>query len=299
MMKILITGAGGYIGHALTQHLAAQGHEVTALTRSALPDYHDPLWNGADIFKEQKLVIHAAARVHQHENPKNIQALYHQDNVDFPLHIATLAAQAGVKRFLFISSVGAQLLENRFHEGRITAQKAWNLYPYRMSKLEAERKLQVFARQSGLSLTSIRLPMVYGVNAPGSFTSLLHFMRRGWPLPFGGLTQPRAFASIETVKDFFSHYLRRDGPGVFAIRDKDEISPKDFALLAAQAAKLPPPSLWACPPWLLNLGATFLNHGQTARSLAEPLQVDLGPVQHEWGWQPALTTAEGLRQAFK
>src|ERR1051326_6954639 len=124
-MNILITGAGGYIGRNLALHLAGEGHKITALVRKVhpelqknntirvqeVPDYHEPGWNDARLFAEQDVIIHAAARVHGRGDQDT--ELYRRDNLDLTLRIAHLAAQAGVKRFIFLSSVGAQQLEER------------------------------------------------------------------------------------------------------------------------------------------------------------------------------------------
>jgi nucleoside-diphosphate-sugar epimerase len=314
-MNILITGAGGYIGRNLAAHLAGEGHAVTALVRKATPDlgaipnikiiaapdYHNAGWDGAVAFKNQDVVIHAASRVHNvSESGMRISAVYREDNTMLSQRLARVAQSAGVKRFLFLSSIGAYVLENRFHEGRITQKQAWENYPYRMSKLEAERGLLTLGKRGGMATSCVRLPMVYGSGAPGSFSTLIRIIQRGLPLPFESFTGKRAFVSIETVKDFVSYYLQHpaaDGK-IWAIRDGDEISPRAFATEVARAAHMPAPRFWFCPPWLLNLGARVLGRHQTARSLAEPVTIDLQPVATKLGWRPSLTVAEGLQKAF-
>lgn len=312
-MNILITGAGGYIGRNLAKHLAGQGHSVTALvTKSsaaleaipninivAAPNYRAADWDGVATLQNHDVIIHTASRVHHSsESGEAIVQAYRASNSDLTFRLAKMAEKAGVKRFLFLSSIGAKMLEDQLHMGRTNIAAAWKEHPYRMSKLEAERALNNW--EGALKVTCIRLPMVYGAKAPGSFSTLTRIIKLGVPLPFESFTSPRAFIAIDTVKDFVSFYLeapKADGT-CWSIRDGDEVSPLIFASETARAAQLPNPRFFPCPPWLLNIMASAVRKQQTARSLSEPVTIDLGPVQQKLGWQPKLTVAEGLKRAF-
>ncbi len=311
-MNILITGGTGYIGGHLARALASQGCRVTVLARHAgnftpvknvslveAPDYHEERWNGASVFAGHDAVIHAAARVHIRRGTKGNDAIYRRDNVDFALRMAGLAEKAGVRRFVFISTIGAQVLDDLCHQGRITFARAWKEFPYRASKREAEKLL--LAQKKDMAVICVRLPGVYGPGAPGSFSLLLRMIRKRLPMPFGGLTEPRAFVGIDTICDFMGHALARAPmrSGVVPIRDADQISVRDFILETSRAANLPRPWLLNYSPGLLRFAAGCIGYGMTALALTEPARVDLSVAESLLQWRPKQTIRQGLGVIFQ
>lgn len=314
-LSILVTGGNGYIGSHLVRALARDGHRVTALMRQdggelvfptnankvISPNYPMSDWKGEPYFSGVNVVIHTAGRVHRAtEHGDAIQHCYQQDNVDFSLRMAELAHKAGVKRFIFLSSIGTEEIDNAFHQGRMTWKMAWEMSPYKASKLLAERALLAFGRAHGMEIIVIRLPMVYGKGAPGSFQKMLHWLRRRLPLPVYGIENPRAFVAIETVTDFIrlclTHPLATQK--VWAIRDKDEITAAEFALSLAEAGQLAKPRLWMVPLWLLNGVGFLFGFSRQIKSLTQSLHIDLTPVKQKLGWSPTLTVSEGLKACF-
>lgn len=314
MVNILVTGANGYIGRNLTAHFAQEGHHVLALARhdfSVGPnrpqlkkiidkEYNQPAWQGADIFNGVDVVVHAAARVHRSKDNSKPE-LYKNDNITVTMRLAEMAQQRGVKRFIFISSIGAKLLDDLFHQGRMSWDEAWRTSAYKASKLQAERHLTIFGKATGLEIIIVRLPMVYGKDAPGNFSKLVDWLQRERPLPVFGLHNPRAFVSIETVKDFFLHLLThpRAAERPWSIRDKDEITSSEFAALTSRHVSGHLPNFLPMPLPLLQRLMRFFGFGDQLRSLTEPLHIDLTDTEKRLDWHPPFSVADGLRRVFQ
>lgn len=312
MGEIIITGGNGFIGHYLANFFAGQGFKVKALMRApsdkpfyknvtpvVIPAYADEGWGGDDVFSKDCIVIHTAGRAHHFgENAENI-ALYRNENVAFPLRIARLAHAGGARHFIFLSSIGAALLEHEI-SGGLPREKMWAHHPYRASKLDAEEKLTHLSRELGLKITSLRMPLVYGRGAPGNIQTLLSVLKRGLPLPLGSIKNQRAFLSIENVADFLLHISAKENSsaGIWAIRDADMPSTPAFIHALAAAAEYKKPFLFSCPVSLLKaLGALTGRKGQV-ESLTESLVIDLAPVTEMLGWKPLFDTKTGLSRAF-
>jgi nucleoside-diphosphate-sugar epimerase len=308
MARILITGANGYMGRHLTEYFAEAGHDVIALMRrppkesfrnttiisAVIRSYDRQEWEGDDLFDGLDVVIHTAGRAHHGHEKGRAAELQREANETLAVRIATLARQHGVKRFIFISSIGAALLEKEIGHGQTTLNEAWDKKPYRAAKLEAERRLMRLHQPGIFEVVILRLPMVYGKDAPGNPVTLLKWIGLGLPLPFAGIQNRRAFISIDTIKHFMNHILQQPeaAGGTWAVRDADEISTATFAWALAEAAGKKA-HLFPCPSFLLALIA-----GSRAESLLESLHIDLAPAQQKLGWKPPFTTAEGLRKAY-
>lgn len=314
-MNVLITGANGYVGRQLADALALEGHRITALMRRpakepfhhhvtslVAEEYNSPHWMEGSTFKNIDVVIHTAGRVHQRRSAeKNDTEIYKRDNVDLSMHIAKKARNAGVKRFIFISTIGAQILEDQFHQGRGTWKEAWMHNPYRASKLEAERQLITFGKKNGMEIVCIRLPLIYGKGAPGNFATLLGWVKKGFPIPFGGLQNKRPYISIETVIQFVSLCLGKAQAvhKKWSIRDRDEISPAEFTYALARAARIANVHVITCPNSLIKLVAFFFGLSRTANNFTEQIHIDLAPTREKLGWAPAFSVEEGLKKALE
>lgn len=317
MKNILITGANGYVGRNLALHFAVLGHKVTLLLRHidgavphhenirvhVAPDYNRAEWQAGETFQGINVVVHAAARAHRARENRSafFEQLYREDNMNFPRRMAEKAAANGVKRFIFISSIGAEVLENKFHEGCMTWAQAWRQNPYKASKLKAERLLRTLGEDTGLEIVCVRLPMVYGPDAPGNFAKFTRWLQRGIPLPIKGIHNPRAFVSIETVRDFLALCLDhpKAAARVWSIRDEGEVSSPEFATLISKAAQTKAPRFFHFPVSVLKYAANFFGFGEQIRSLFEPLHIDISQPLKKLGWRPQLTVVEGIAKAFE
>lgn len=211
-MKVLVTGAGGFIGAALCKELSAQNMQVTALMRR---------WRdlGADVqvvcgdladakFIQESVrgidvVVHLAGRAHQmKEAASDPLSAYREVNRDLTLSVARAAIESGVKRFVFMSSIGVNGADTTVEP--ISEKSAANpVRQYAVSKFEAEQELSLLLKDK-VELVIIRPPLVYGGHAPGNFNKLLRLVKLGVPLPFGKVTAKRSMISLRNLVNFIS-----------------------------------------------------------------------------------------------
>ena len=313
MTNILITGANGYIGKHLACYLAQRDHFVTAVTRRQQPDawlnhpnikqvISSEITNKSDaLFVGAEVVIHAAGHAHKRgKKGQSQRGLFRQDNVELALNVVRCAQKNGVRRMIFLSSIGAALLEADLAKNSLTLEKAWLTNPYRASKLVAERELASFVEKTDNSdVVILRLPMVYGKDAPGNFHTLSRAIQKRIPLPFASIKNKRAFVAIETLCDFIALCL--DHPrasGVLALRDANEISTPDFIRSIAVAGGYPNPILFPCPPEFIRMAGHLLGLSQTMESLLDSLHIDIKPLQEILGWAPQETITTAMYRSF-
>ncbi|MGE4351924.1 MAG: NAD-dependent epimerase/dehydratase family protein [Bdellovibrionales bacterium] len=309
-MKIIVSGASGYIGRHLVQALAKAGHEVVALTRRPSDDalFADPRIHSFVMDSEGRwsasclgasMFIHAAGRAHR-KNPEGLalQTLFRRDNVELSLKAARVAIDLEIPSFALISSIGAALLEKEIAEGRTDLASAWQKEPYRASKLEVETSLQTLFQNepSKTTLQIIRLPMVYGLKAPGNFTLLSKLIRTKLPLPFASVSNRRAFLSTANLDSFFVHLAERGHwpSGRWAIRDADELSTPDFIRAIAEESFGQKACLFPFPPALIEAAGKVFGLGGSMESLLGSLSIDLAPVKRDLDWAPLYTVRESL-----
>jgi nucleoside-diphosphate-sugar epimerase len=253
-------------------------------------------WSSA--LTNQDIVIHCAARVHiMNENSADPLAAFRAVNVEGTLNLALQAAGAGVKRFIFLSSVGvngAETFDIPFNENNVAMPHS----PYAVSKYEAELGLRLVAEQTGLEVVIIRPPLIYGAGAPGNFQSLIRWLLRGVPLPLGAIKNRRSYIALGNLVDFL--VLCLDHPAAanesFLVSDGEDLSTTD--LLRRMGSALGKPArLLPVPTALLKLGAAVLGKPEIAQRLCGSLQVDIGKARGLLGWTPPLSVHDGLKQA--
>lgn len=298
--RVLVTGANGFVGRNLCRHLSERGFTVRASQRRASrrePPAVETLLTGdldggtdwRDALDGVEAVIHCAARVHiLEETAADPLEAFRQVNVAGAENLARQALSAGVKQFIFLSSIGARV-----------AQEDSGATPYQISKLEAEKALNKVASGSGMTVTCLRPPLIYGPDAPGNFALLIKVIERGLPLPLASIRNRRAFLYIGNLCDAIERCLKRpfeearcceiaDGPGVS--------TPDLIRALAAALGR--PARLWPCPLWLLRALGTLTGRGETIERLTGSLAMDPTPLAHELDWTPAWDLKAGLAASF-
>jgi nucleoside-diphosphate-sugar epimerase len=290
-LSLLITGGSGFVGQALVKRLG--GQSVTIAKRADWEVWHKLL---VDI----KNVVHLAARVHvMHDTEANPLAAFRAVNVDGTLKLARQAAAAGVKRFVFISSVKvngeATLAGQPFTEQVVAAPQD----SYGVSKMEAEQGLQQIAANTGMEVVIIRPPLVYGPGVKANFSALMRAVQRGWPLPLGAVHNQRSLVALDNLVDFIVTCITHPQAAnqTFLVSDGQDLSTTEVVRGMAQAAGVPA-RLLPVPVWALQAGASLLGKGDTVQRLCGNLQVDISKARNLLGWVPPVSVEEGLRRAM-
>ncbi len=305
---ILITGANGFVGRALTHHLLDADRPVNCAMRSDnMPDDGggrkilvssvDAHTDWADALSGCAVVIHLAARVHvMNDSASDPLAEFRKTNVEGTLNLARQATAAGVKRFIFISSIkvnGEQTLPGQsFTEADAAAPQD----AYGQSKYEAEQGLMSIARQTGMEVVIIRPPLIYGAGVKANFASMLNYVKRGVPLPLGAIHNKRSFVYLGNLLSLIERCIDHPAAAnqVFLVSDGNDLS--TTALLRSCAAALGVKArLLPVPQGLIELCATMLGKKAVAQRLCGNLQVDISKARTVLGWTPPVSVADGLR----
>ncbi len=304
MTRVLLTGYSGFIGQALSNRLSAANKQVIPIVRrsgSGIPGAKivetigpNTVWTGA--LEAVEYVVHLAARVHVLSDP-GTDALrdFHLVNTEGTLRLARCAARAGVRCFVYLSSIK---VNGEMTDGRpFTEDDTPNPQdPYARSKLEAELGLQRIAADTGMETIIVRPPLVYGPGVKANFLRLLNAVDKGFPLPFGSVRNRRSLVGVENLCDFICHVLEHPAAAgeVFLVSDGEDISTSGLIkLLASHLGRKPP--LFSCPPGLMNIVASSLGQRKMVERVLCSLQIDSGKARQLLGWTPPLTLDQGLR----
>jgi nucleoside-diphosphate-sugar epimerase len=306
-MSVLVTGASGFVGSALVRHLLRLGMPARALGRTR-PEVDVVFFEGAlddPVVSKSALdgvdcVVHLAGLAHQiHDSTGDPLENYRAVNRDLTIALANQAALAGVRRLVFISSIGVN--------GAVTTETPFNQFSvpnphsnYAQSKYEAERALQALAEDSGMEFVIIRPPLVYGPNAPGNFGNLMHWIGKGVPLPLGAIHNRRSLVGIDNLVDLIIRCINHPAAAnqVLLAGDGEDLSTTELLRGVANAMGKPA-RLIPVPAGLLQLGATLLGKNDVAQRLLASLQVDIGKTCELLDWTPPYTVQEGLRRCFE
>jgi nucleoside-diphosphate-sugar epimerase len=309
---ILVTGATGFVGAALVERLAREGVETRASVRRN--DVFVPAgiqtvlvedltantdWNLA--LSGVGVIVHTAARVHVMNDVSNDPLTeYRRINVQGTLNLARQAVAAGVRRFVFISSIKvngeATKLGFPFSAGDMSAP----LDPYGISKMEAELGLREIGVQTGLEVVIIRPPLVYGYGVKANFAALTRVVQRRWVLPLGAVHNKRSLVALDNLVDFIVTCIThpKAAQHIFLVSDGHDLSTTELVHGLAQAAGVST-RLIPVPMWVLQAAAAMIGKGDTAKRLCGNLQVDISKAQSLLGWIPPISVEEGLLKAVK
>ncbi|APR04062.1 UDP-glucose 4-epimerase family protein [Thauera chlorobenzoica] len=304
--SLLVTGASGFIGRPLLRRLQAEGRHAVGTARRPPPGSGlqpgpalgpDADWR--ELLGGREVVVHAAARVHvMNDGAADPLAEFRRVNVDGTLQLARQAARAGVRRFIFISSVKVNGECSPPGRPFCAHDRPAPGDPYALSKHEAEQGLLALSARTGMDVTVIRPPLVHGPGVRANLQTLMHWLARGLPLPLGAIRHNRrSLVGVDNLVDLITTCI--DHPAAanrtFMVSDGEDLSTTAL-LLRLAAAMAVPARLLPVPPWLLTLGGALSGRQAMVRRLCGNLQVDIAPTCAALGWTPPIGVDEGLRR---
>lgn len=310
-MKVLVTGASGYVGRSLCQELTRRKFEVRAALRgpSELAIGIDQVQVGpidattdwSTALRDVDAVVHLAARVHvMRETEENPVEKFRQVNVEGTLHLARSAAGAGVKRLVYISSVKVNGESSSAAKPYSEADAIDPLDPYAVSKAQAELGMNEIASRLATEVVIIRPPLVYGPGVKANFASLMRVVAKRWPLPLASVDNRRSMVALDNLVDFIITCIEHPNAAnqTFFVSDGDDQSTPDLIRGLAHAMGIAP-NLFAFPVSVLQAIATLFGKRMAAERLCGNLQVDISKARHLLQWSPPISVEEGLRRATK
>lgn len=305
--KFLVTGSNGFVGKALCAELQRYGNTVIGVTRAKaasnnhiehlIIDSIDGAAKWSESLKCVDIVIHLAARVHvMADTAADPLAEFRKVNVDGTLNLARQTANAGIKRFIFVSSIkvnGENTAPGKpFTEDALPHPQD----PYGVSKFEAEQGLLKIAQETGMEVVIIRPPLVYGAGVKANFASMMRAVKRGLPLPLGAIHNKRSFVYVGNLVSMIMCCIEHPAAAnqVFMVSDGDDLSTTGLLRACATALGVRP-RLLPVPQKLLQLGAALLGRGDVAQRLCGNLQVDISKARRLLGWTPPFSVEDGLK----
>ena len=311
MKRVLITGGQGFIGSSAARYFSSKDVVTRISSRK------DPAANaneGVEHYKTSDLsadtdwsealfgvdvVVHCAGRAHiLRDVGFDPLELFRVANRDGTISLACQAAKLGVKRFIFLSSIGvngaASIQNQPFSEVDVSAPHN----DYALSKLEAENALFEISRSTGMEVVVIRPPLVYGHSAPGNFALLVKAVRSRLPLPLGSIKNLRSMIFIGNLVDFIFQAAvnPRAANQIFLISDGEDLSINEIILHLANAMKIRP-NLLPVPIMLLKIIAKCIGiHGYVDRLIGN-LQIDSTKARVMLSWSPPFSVDEGFSRS--
>lgn len=308
--RILVTGASGFVGSRLMERLANQpGVLVLGAVRQSEPTLQAGLVAVGNIdgntdwsktLLGQQVVVHTAARAHiMDDMAADRLAEFRTVNAAATHNLARQAAEAGVKRFVFVSSIKVNGEHTPTGVSFTEQDKPSPEDPYGISKLEAEQSLQQVARETGMEVVIIRPPLVYGPGVKGNFAAMIRWVEKGLPLPLGAIHNKRSLVALDNLVDLILTCVDHPAAAnqVFLAGDGKDLSTTELLRAVSQAAGRPS-RLIPVPVSLLMAGAAILGKKAVAQRLIGSLQVDNSKARTLLGWEPPLTVEEGLKRCF-
>jgi nucleoside-diphosphate-sugar epimerase len=314
---ILVTGATGFVGRALVSRLLAKGVTILAGVRVHSVDLPDAIQQVVigdlaglsetslalkySLFEGVESVIHTAARVHvMNDVASDSLVEFRKVNRGATLALARIASEAGVKRFVFLSSIKVNGEMTRLGYLFTPNDDFIPTDPYGLSKYEAEQGLLAIAKKTGMEVVIIRPPLVYGPGVKANFSSMMKWINRGVPLPFGYINNQRSLVALDNLVDFIALCADREkspkaANQVFLISDGEDVS--TTTLLQKVAKAFGKKSLLIpVPVWLMTFMAKLVGKSDVATRLFGSLQVDSSKARELLGWKPVITMDEQLKK---
>lgn len=304
-MKVLVTGASGFIGRALCARLSkARDVELTGTVRSSnqtgAPDGSittrelgpDTPWH--DLLDSVDVVVHTAARVHVMHGPDS-PAEYRRVNVDGTLNLARQAVDCGVQRFVFLSSVKVNGDHTQREHAFCAEDQPAPVDAYGMSKYEAETALLQLTKGHDMEVVTIRPPLVYGPGVKANFLALMRWVHKGYPLPFARAHNLRSLIALDNLVDLIRTCCvhPRAANETLMAADAEDISTAELITRLGVALNRPA-RLLPVPRNLLLVLATIVGKRDQAQKLLGNLQIDTRKTRELLDWKPATSMDQAL-----
>lgn len=313
-MRVAVTGASGFVGLALTKKIHdSTDHRVVALSRSV----HCPHWgtveyrlcgdlapntDWTEALSGVNILVHAAARAHVMREPRVVDSIeqYHAINVAGTLNLARQAAELGVKRTVFLSTIKINGETTKLGEPFRVADTVNPQNAYSASKLEAERGLYEISQITGMEVVCIRPPLVYGPGVKGNFLSMLHWLDCGLPLPLGAIHNQRSLVGLDNLIDLIITCLNHPAAAnqTLLVSDDEDLSTTELLIRLGKAldrrVRLVP-----VPSTILRWGATIFGKDEVVQRLLGNLHVDIVKTKELLGWSPPVSVDAGLKKTVE
>ncbi|WP_296404583.1 hybrid nucleoside-diphosphate sugar epimerase/sugar transferase [Psychrobacter sp.] len=311
-MKILVTGANGFIGQALVKSLLNTPHIVIACVRQSVKptldcEYRfieklDSTTEWKQVLQDIDVIVHCAGKSSiTKDELNNLSSSLHEVNTAATINLVEQAVQAGIQRFIFLSSIkvnGEYSLPNQPFIPDVSQPPT---DPYGLSKYNAEIGLKEIASNSAIEYVIIRPTLVYGENVKGNFSSLMKWTYKGLPLPLGGIRKNlRSLVSVDNLTDFIINTIDNDFAKneIFLVSDDEDISTAIMLEDIASGLEVNNRAL-PIPPVLIYVGASIIGKKHIARRLCGSLQVDISKSKKKLNWQPKCGTHESIKETAK
>lgn len=306
--RVFLTGASGFVGSAVLRRLLAEDMPTVATLRGNSPslpaavqavrfESFDEASQWGEALRGCDTVVHCAARVHvMNDTEADPLAAFRRVNVHGTLNLARQAVAAGVRRFIFVSSIKVNGEGTAVGQPYTADDSPQPQDPYGISKMEAEAELQALAKASGLEVVIIRPVLVYGPGVKANFEAMMRWLSKGVPLPFGAIDNRRSLVALDNLVDLILTCVDHPAAAnqVFLVSDGEDLSTTALLRRMGQALGVPP-RLLPIPAWVLSGGASLLGRTALSKRLCGSLQVDIEKTRKVLGWQPPVSVDAALR----